>query len=57
MEDTHSGLVNYLFGKDRKREINRKTMHELQQKLMDDVQQSDIESCFLPAYKNRILGT
>jgi len=37
MEDTHSGLVNYLFGKDRKKEINRKTMHELQQKLMDDV--------------------
>ena len=23
MEDTHSGLVNYLFGKDRKKEINR----------------------------------
>ena len=37
MEDTHSGLVNYLFGKDRKKEINRETMHELQQKLMDDV--------------------
>merc|ERR1712150_428160 len=37
MDDTHSGLVNYLFGKDRKKEINRETMHELQQKLMDDV--------------------
>lgn len=37
MNDPNSGLLNYLFGKDRKKEINREKMHELQQDLMDDV--------------------
>jgi len=37
LEQTHSGLFNYLFGEDRKKEINREKLHELQQQLMDDV--------------------
>ena len=37
MEQTHSGLFNYLFGEDRKKEITREKLHELQQQLMDDV--------------------
>ena len=37
MTDTHSGLLNYLFGKDRKKVINREKFKQLQQELMDDV--------------------
>ena len=37
MNDTHSGLVNYLFGKDRKKEINKEKFLEFQQGLMNDV--------------------
>ena len=37
MTESHSGLMNYLFGKDRKKELTREKMHELQQQLMDDV--------------------
>ena len=37
MNDTKSGLLNYLFGEDRKKEIDREKMHQLQQDLMDDV--------------------
>ena len=37
MEEEHSGLLNYLFGKDRKKEINKEKFMQLQQDLMDDV--------------------
>ena len=37
MNDPNSGLLNYLFGKDRKNKFNRERMHQLQQELMDDV--------------------
>ena len=37
MNETHSGLLNYMFGKDRKKEINRETFTKLQQDLMNDV--------------------
>ena len=37
LNDQHSGLLNYLFGKDRKNEINRERMHDIQQQLMEDV--------------------
>ena len=37
MDDEHSGLVNYLFGKDRKKEITKESFMQLQQDLMDDV--------------------
>ena len=33
----YSGLLNYLFGTDRKNEINKEKMKEFQQQLMDDV--------------------
>ena len=36
-EGSHSGLLNYLFGKDRKKEINKEKFMKLQQDLMDDV--------------------
>ena len=37
MNQEHSGLINYLFGKDRKKEINKEKFMKLQQDLMDDV--------------------
>jgi len=37
MDQKHSGLINYLFGKDRKKEINKEKFMKLQQDLMDDV--------------------
>ena len=37
MTDTHSGLVNYLFGKDRNKELTKEKFFELQQELLDDV--------------------
>ena len=37
MTDTHSGLINYLFGKDRKKELTKEKFLELQQELMEDV--------------------
>ena len=37
MNDEHSGLINYLFGKDRKKELTKETFMQLQQDLMDDV--------------------
>ena len=37
MKETHSGLINYLFGKDRKKEINKEKFLKLQQDLMNDV--------------------
>ena len=37
MKDEHSGLINYLFGKDRKKELTKETFLKLQQDLMDDV--------------------
>ena len=37
MNDEHSGLINYLFGKDRKKTINHKRFLKLQQDLMNDV--------------------
>merc|ERR1712018_377437 len=37
LNDPSSGLMNYLFGNDRKNEINREKMHQLQDDLKDDV--------------------
>ena len=37
MKNEHSGLINYLFGKDRKKTFNRDKFIKLQQDLMDDV--------------------
>ena len=37
MTDTHSGLVNYLFGMDRNKELTKEKFFELQQELLDDV--------------------
>ena len=37
MADTHSGLINYLFGKDKTKEIKKEHFLEIQQKLMNDV--------------------
>ena len=37
MNAGHSGLLNYLFGKDRKKEINHEKFLKFQQDLMDDV--------------------
>merc|ERR1719192_428351 len=34
---THSGLINYLFGKDKAKEINKGSFLEFQQKLLNDV--------------------
>ena len=33
----YSGLMNYLFGKNRDKEINRETFKQLQRDLMDDI--------------------
>ena len=35
--DTHSGLMNHLFGDDRKKEVTKEKFFELQQELLDDV--------------------
>ena len=37
MTCTHSGLLNYLFGKDRKKEMKREDFHKIRQRLMNDV--------------------
>ena len=37
LEDTHSGLINYLFGKNRKKEINKEKFVKFQQDVMNDV--------------------
>ena len=37
MNDSHSGLINYLFGKDRKKTINKDKFLKMQEALMDDV--------------------
>ena len=37
MNDGHSGLINYLFGIDRKKTINREKFMKIQEALMDDV--------------------
>ena len=37
MKETHSGLINYLFGKDKTREIMKENFLKLQQQLLNDV--------------------
>ena len=37
MTGTNSGLVNYLFGKERTNELTKEKFFELQQELLDDV--------------------
>ena len=37
MHETHSGLINYVFGKDRKKEIDKAAFMKLQQELIEDV--------------------
>ena len=37
MKEENSGLLNYMFGKDRKKEINKEKFIQLQQDLMEDV--------------------
>ena len=37
LNDKHSGLINYLFGKDRKKKINKEVFIKFQQDLMNDV--------------------
>ena len=52
MDDTNSGLINYLFGKDRKKEINREKMHQLQQELMDEIHEIGQEFEQVQEYDN-----
>ena len=37
MKETHSGLVNYIFGKNRATQINKAGFMKLQQELIEDV--------------------
>ena len=37
LEDTHSGLINYLFGKDRKKVLSQEKFLKFRQDLLDDI--------------------
>ena len=37
LNDQCSGLINYLFGSDRKKTVNKESFMKLQEELMDDV--------------------